>query len=86
MKYKVGDIVRQYTDDRKVSWRGMVKYVGPITMPPFTRGNPELDEGWYWIEWDNGSSNRVDEDRVEFDKEYLRNKQLDELGIHDSEV
>lgn len=78
MKYKAGDIVRQYTDDRKVSWRGEVHYVGPRWMP-------SLKENEYWIQWDNGSSNRVDEDRIEFDKGYLRNIKLDELGI-DGEV
>lgn len=78
MKYKVGDIVRQYTDDRKVSWRGVVQYVGMNIIP---KTGVTLDRGSYWIEWDNGSSNRVDEGRIEFDKEYLREKILEDLGI-----
>lgn len=86
MKYKVGDIVRQFTDDRRVSWRGVVAYVGPITEITRVKSAngkwvPLLDDKSYWIEWDNGSSNRVDEDRIEFDKQQLRTNQLNKLGI-----
>jgi hypothetical protein len=78
MKYKVGDIVRQYTDDRKIYWRGVVSYVGGERVGK-TGGTLASDS--YWIEWDNGSSNRVDEGRIEFDKEYLRGRRLEDLGI-----
>lgn len=74
LKYEVGDVIRQYTGDRKVSWRGTVEFVEPRLIP-------FLNENTYWIKWDNGSSNRVKEDIIEIDKEYLREKQLDKLGI-----
>lgn len=82
MKYEVGDIVRQFTDDRKVSWRGTVRFVGPTlrTGRPFGKDNPALaTDDDYWIEWDNGSSNRVDSARIEFDKEYIRNKKINNI-------
>lgn len=84
MKYKVGDIVRQFTDDRKVSWRGIVTNVGPLkssVCPTTGHIYPFLGSGDYWIEWDNKSSSRVDSARIEFDKEYLREIKLNELGI-----
>lgn len=81
--YKVGDVVRAYTDDRKISWRGTIIFIGP-TNPPYSNNNPMLFEYHCWVRWDNGNESRktmnhADPNYLEMDKEYLRNIKLKEL-------
>jgi len=85
MVFKVGDIVIEYSNDRKTSLRGVVKFVGPHEyryVPGFRIGSqsdPSLNIDQYWILWGDGTSNRVKSDAIEIDKEYLRNEKLKEI-------
>ena len=91
IEYKVGDIIRTYTDDMKNSWRGTIKFVGPtiananqskiVISSNYNIENPALYNNQCWVEWDNGSSSRIDFHRIEYDKEHLRDKKLKDLGI-----
>ena len=72
MIYEIGDIVRQFTPNRRISWRGTVQFVGPFK-------DIKLDKDQYWIVWDNGSENRVSSSVIEMDMEYLRDKKLNEI-------
>lgn len=92
-KFKVGDRIIQcvYVEHLKksISWCGEVIFAGPIE-ERFRRNYirtqheigiipPILFDNQYWIKWDNGSENRVDENRIEFDQNYLREIKLNKL-------
>lgn len=78
IKYKNGDVVRTFTSDRSVSWRGVVKFIGPSIFPKLA-GNPYLQEDQYWILWDNGSQSTIDSTKIELDRSYLRQQKLKDI-------